>query len=156
MCKYFKPKFSHHKDSKIFLPKIKVCTYSTITQIQTVRERRNFGEGISSRSVHGSSRHADLRHQEVWLTVPKLSIALNSKTASFTTWACTCDFFWIFKYGPTLQRPCPIALLLVAFAFGRPSCSNFGGQSFRRLFRKTKLIKFLGSGTGPFEGATRT
>ena len=31
MCKYFKPKFSHHKDSKIFLPKIKVCTYSTIT-----------------------------------------------------------------------------------------------------------------------------
>ena len=61
-----------------------------VFQIQTVRERRNFGEGISSRSVHGSSRHADLRHQEVWLTVQKLSIALNSKTASFTTWACTC------------------------------------------------------------------
>ena len=39
-----------------------------VSQIQTVRERRNFGEGISSRSVHGSSRHADLRHEEVWLT----------------------------------------------------------------------------------------
>ena len=39
-----------------------------VSQIQTARERRNFGEGISSRSVHGSSRHADLRHEEVWLT----------------------------------------------------------------------------------------
>ena len=34
---------------------------------------------------------------------------------------------------PHCNSPCPIALLLVAFAFGRPSCSNFGGQSFRRF-----------------------
>ena len=88
----------------------------------------------------------------MWLTVQKLSIALNSKTASFTTWACTCAsriFFLIFKYGPMLQQSVSVTLLLVAFAFGRPSCSNLGGQSFRRFFRKTKLIKFLGLGLVP-------
>ena len=54
---------------------------------------------------------------------------------------------------PHCNSPCPIALLLVAFAFGRPSCSNFGGQSFRRFFRKTKLIKFLGVGDWSLRGS---
>ena len=59
------------------------------------------------------------------------------------------DFFLIFKYGPMLQQSVSVTLLLVAFAFGRPSCSNLGGQSFRQFFRKTKLIKFLGLGLVP-------
>ena len=36
------------------------------------------------------------------------------------------DFFLIFKYGPMLQQSVSVTLLLVAFAFGRPSCSNLG------------------------------
>ena len=70
---------------------------------QSVQERRNFREGISGRSGHGSSRYADLWHREVWVTVQKLCTVLNSKTASCTTFACTClagFFFCSLSNGP--------------------------------------------------------
>ena len=57
---------------------------------------------------------------------------------------------------PHRNSPCPIALLLVAFAFGRPSCSNFGGPVLPPILPEDQVDQILGVGTGPFEGATRT
>ena len=64
-----------------------------VYQKQIVQERRNLGEGISSRSKHVFSRYADLWYREVWVTVRKVCTVLNSKTPSYATWACACGYF---------------------------------------------------------------
>ena len=112
--------------------KTKFLVVRLVYQKQIVQERRDFREGISSRSRHGSSRYADFWYREVWLTVRILCTVLNSKMALYTTGACKClaEFFLLFKLGPILQHslrfdpycniPGSLALLLVAFALGEP------------------------------------
>ena len=91
--------------------KTKFLVVRLVYQKQIVQERRDFREGISSRSRHGSSRYADFWYREVWLTVRILCTVLNSKMALYTTGACKClaEFFLLFKLGPILQHswvPC--------------------------------------------------
>ena len=79
---------------------------------KTVQERRNFREGISSRSGHAFSRYVDLWHREVWVTVQKLS-----KTASYTTFACTClaGIFFCSSIHPCVTFHGSLALLLLVW-----------------------------------------
>ena len=101
---------------------IKFLGSGPMSEKQTVRERRNFREGISSRSGHGSSRYADLWHREVWVTVQKLCTVLNSKTASPHD-ICLHVPRGIFFFCSLSMDPCvtfqrSLALLLVVFALG--------------------------------------
>ena len=58
---------------------------------------------------------------------------------------------------PHCNSPCPIALLLVAFAFvWKTKLLKFWGSVLPPILPEDQVDQIFGVGTGPFEGATRT
>ena len=84
-------KEKNFQEEKVGRPKFRVSDRSK----QVVQERRNFEEGISSRSEQGFSSHVHLWHREV-VTIRILCTVLNSKTASR-------KLFLIFELDPKLH-----------------------------------------------------
>ena len=100
-----------------------------------------------------ASRDMQIWYREVWVTARKLCTVLNSKTP-LTTWACAClagMFFDLLAWTHIATFLLP-ALLLVAFAFGRPAFGVRTGSSRSKSKHRGAEHQIFGERTGPLFG----
>ena len=111
MCRFCKPKFSHHKDSKIFLPKIKVCTYSTITVLSELRTPFSNNSNWTASSLHRCSILAGSSSPQPSKSRPhRTSSSSQNRNSGLATAS-----FAIFSQAPFSKRARPLTSCLSSF-----------------------------------------